>query len=127
MVVIGDGGYSGGSDGGDGIVTESIGLARKETCSGKASKTIALSMSRPSQSKQDLPLFGDWMMHFCTNFCTSLTGSNRATRLRLLATLNSSSLSSVSSLLSVSSLSIDASVAVCIACEVATVNVAPEV
>jgi hypothetical protein len=48
------------------------------------------------------------MMHFCTNFCTSLTGSSRTTRLSLLATL-------------------DASVAVYIACEGATVNLAPEV
>jgi hypothetical protein len=90
------------------LVLVQNGPARKETCSGRASKATALSMPRPSQSKQDFPLSVDWMIRFCTNFCTSLTGSNRATRLSLLTTL-------------------DASVAVCIACEVATVNVAPEV
>jgi hypothetical protein len=114
MIVIGGGGGNGGDiggdrdGGGDGMGAESSGPARKDTCSGKASKVTALSMFRPSQSKQELPLSGDWMMHFCTNFCTSLTGSNRATRLSLLATLH-------------------ASVAVCIACEVATVNVTLEV
>jgi hypothetical protein len=112
MIVIGGGGGNGGDiggdDGGDGMGAESSDPARKETYSGKELKATALSMPRPSQSKTKLPLCGDWMMHFCTNFCTSLTGSNRTTPLSLLATL-------------------DASVAVCIACEVATVNLAPEV
>jgi hypothetical protein len=56
MVVIGNGGGnggdSGGSGGGDCIGTDSSGPARKETCSGKESKATALSMPRPSQSKQ---------------------------------------------------------------------------
>jgi hypothetical protein len=73
MIVIGDdgggnGGDIGGDGGGDGMGTESSGPARKETCSGKELKATALSMPRPSQSKQKLPLFGDWMMYFCTNF-----------------------------------------------------------
>jgi hypothetical protein len=75
MVVIGDGGGNGGDSGGgggsDGTGTDSIGPARKETCSGKESKATALLMPRPSQSKQELPLSGDLMMHFCTNFCTA--------------------------------------------------------
>jgi hypothetical protein len=57
MVVIGDGGASiggiGEDGGGDGMGTESSGPARKETCSGKASKATALSMPRPSQSKKN--------------------------------------------------------------------------
>jgi hypothetical protein len=61
MVVIGDGGGDagdiGGGDGGDGMGAESSGPARN-----------ALSMLRPSQLKQELPLSGDWMLHFCTNF-----------------------------------------------------------
>ena len=112
MIVIGgcggNGGDIGGDGGGDGMGAESSDPARKETCSGKELKATALAMPRPSQSKTKLPLCGGGMMHFCTNVCTSLTGLNRTTRLSLLATL-------------------DASVAVCIACEVATVNLAPEV
>jgi hypothetical protein len=92
MIVIGvgggNGGDIGGDGGGDGMDVESSGPARKETCSGKELNATALSMPRPSQSKQQLPLSGDWMMHFCTNFCTSLTGSNRTSRLSLLATLD---------------------------------------
>jgi hypothetical protein len=114
LVVIGDGGGDSGGDSGrgDGIGTESSGPAGKEICSGKASKATTLLMPRPSQSKQEskqkLPLFGDWMMHFCANFCTSLTRSNRTTWLSSLSTL-------------------DAPVVVCIACEFATVNLASEV
>jgi uncharacterized protein (DUF2252 family) len=67
MVVIGDGGDSGGGDGGDGSGTESIGQARKETCSGKGAKTIALSTPRPSQSKQE------WRLRTGSTTCVRLT------------------------------------------------------
>jgi hypothetical protein len=65
----------GGGAGGGGSGTKAIGPARKETCPGKALKTITHSTPRPSQLKQELPPSGDCMEHLCTNFCTSLTGS----------------------------------------------------
>jgi hypothetical protein len=114
MIVIGGGGGNVGDGGGgvgvgvggDGMGAESIDPARKETCLGKELEyTDAHVTPRPSQSKTRLPLCGDWMVHFCTNVCTILTIRSW---LALLATL-------------------DASVVVCIACEVATVDLAPEV
>jgi hypothetical protein len=97
MIVIGGGGGNvgdgGGGVGGDGMGAESIDPARKETCSGKELKATAHVIPRPSQSKTKLPLFGDWMVQFCTNVCTILTIRSW---LALLASL-------------------DASVAVCIA------------
>jgi hypothetical protein len=109
MIVSGGGGGNvgdgGGGVGGDGRGAESIDPARKETRSGKELKhTDAHVTPRPSQSKTGLPLCGDWMVHFCTKVCTILTiRSWRA----LLASLDSSML-------------------VCIAGEVATVDLAPE-
>jgi hypothetical protein len=110
MIVIGGGGGNGGDiggdGGGDGMGAESSDPARKETCSGKELKhTDAHVTPRPSQSKTNLPLCGDWMVHFCTNDCTILTIRSWRALLALL----------------------DASMVVCIAGEVATVDLAPEV